>query len=313
MKYVVGIDSGGTKYLLKAADLSGRILAAWQGEPASPHRMEARALKERIEGHVDGCLAGFGGRREDCAMLVCGTTGIDSPQDIRALTEVYQSLRGFTCPVLCINDAQVAHQAVTGGVGVVVIAGTGSIAYGRNEAGEESRSGGWPLCIFGDEGSGSWIGTQALRHVARVLDGELPPGPLWEAVQRRIPIPTPAALIEVAQQVEAARFQDPGLAIAVNEADAQGDPSAAHILTRAALEAFSLADAVIRKLRFPEAGAFTVGAWGSAIVKSPRMFSAFQREVLRNYPQARVPVADGDAADGAVQIALARLAKEGGG
>ena len=91
------------------------------------------------------------------------------------------------------------------------------------------------------------------------------------------------------------------------------DPSAAHILTRAALEAFSLADAVIRKLRFPEAGAFTVGAWGSAIVKSPRMFSAFQREVLRNYPQARVPVADGDAADGAVQIALARLAKEGGG
>ena len=48
MKYVIGIDSGGTKYLLKAADLNGRALAVWQGEPASPHRMDRQALLERI-------------------------------------------------------------------------------------------------------------------------------------------------------------------------------------------------------------------------------------------------------------------------
>ncbi len=312
MKYVIGIDSGGTKYLLKAADLNGRALAVWQGEPASPHRMDGQALLERIGRHVDACLAGFGGRREECAMLVCGTTGIDSPEDARTLTKVYESLSGFDCPVLCVNDAQVAHQAATGGVGVVVIAGTGSVAYGRNEAGRETRSGGWPLCIFGDEGSGSWIAAQALRHVARVLDGELPAGPLWNEVQKRLAIPTPAALIGVCQQLEAAQFTDPGLALAVNEAAALGDAVAEDILTRAAMEAFSLADAVSRKLGYTECDAFTVGVWGSAVVKSPRMLGAFQSEVLRNYPKARVRIADGDAADGAVQIALARLAKEDG-
>ena len=76
---------------------------------------------------------------------------------------------------MCVNDAQVAQFAVTGGVGAVVIAGTGSIAFGCNEKGQTARCGGWPPCIFGDEGSGSWISMRALNHLSLLMDGRARP------------------------------------------------------------------------------------------------------------------------------------------
>ena len=90
-------------------------------------------MLRRVNRNIDACLARFGGHRRDCAFLVCGTTGIDSDRDSRVVQEIYEGLSGFRCPVLCVNDAQVAQFAVTGGVGAVVIAGTGSIAFGCNE------------------------------------------------------------------------------------------------------------------------------------------------------------------------------------
>ena len=72
---------------------------------------------------------------------------------------------GYKARVVVVNDALVALEAaIPGGPGVVIISGTGSIAYGRNAAGEAARAGGWGY-VLGDEGSGYWIGRAALRAV----------------------------------------------------------------------------------------------------------------------------------------------------
>ena len=77
---------------------------------------------------------------------------------------------GYKARVLVVNDALVALEAgAPGEPGVVIISGTGSIAYGRNAAGEAARSGGWGY-VLGDEGSGYWIGRAALRAVLREAD-----------------------------------------------------------------------------------------------------------------------------------------------
>ena len=78
---------------------------------------------------------------------------------------------GYKARILVVNDALIALQAGVGDApGIVIVSGTGSIAYGRNDHGEASRAGGWGY-VLGDEGSGYWIGRLALRAVVRHADG----------------------------------------------------------------------------------------------------------------------------------------------
>jgi len=181
MKYIVGIDSGGTKYLVKACDLMGNPIAQYieYAEITRTNRLfTTEGMSQRVSRNIDRCLAAFNGKRENCVYMVCGTTGIDSESDYVRINNVYQNLDGFNCPVLCINDAEAAHFAATGGIGVAVIAGTGSIAFGRNSRKETTRSGGWSISIFGDDGSGTWISRKALYHLTLWFDGRVPSSPL---------------------------------------------------------------------------------------------------------------------------------------
>lgn len=307
MKYVLGIDSGGTKYLVRACTPDGEPLAVYTGPPAGHYRFERGEALRRINENIDACLAAFGGDRADCACLVCGTTGLDSLRDQRLVDELYGSLPGLHCPVICVNDAQVAQFAVTGGVGAVVIAGTGSIAFGRNEAGETARCGGWPPCIFGDDGSGTWIARKALYHMSLLLDRRVPPSLLSERLTRELCIEKSEDLIGICIDIEHNCWRDPGVTHMVDQAAEQGDPYAAQILRDAARHTFALGDAVIQRLGLDGMPTFRIGAWGSAIVKSRLHFSEFRDLMLKKYAHAEVRIAQEDAAMGACRMAMAHL------
>lgn len=307
MKYILGIDSGGTKYLVRACTPEGMPMAEYVGPPAPHYRMERDRVQRQINANIDRCLERFGGSREDCLYLVCGTTGMDTDTDQQVVDGLYRGLSGFVCPILCVNDAQVAQYAVTGGTGVVVIAGTGSIAFGRNEKGETARCGGWPPCILGDEGSGSWVGIRALNQLSMVMDGRAAPSPLSDMLKKTLNVRRKEDLIGLCIEMEHMRWRDPGLAGIVDGAAEQGDACAAGILREAAGHTFSLGDAVVRQLHLAELPTFRVGAWGSAIVKSRLHFRYFKDQFLKKYQHAEVLIAQEDAAMGACRIAQARL------
>ncbi|WP_418667665.1 BadF/BadG/BcrA/BcrD ATPase family protein [Allofournierella sp.] len=310
MQYVIGIDSGGTKYLVKALDLAGNTLAEFTGEPASHYRVSEKEALRRIERNIGCCLAQFGAKPEDCVCLVCGTTGLDSDGDRRTIEGMYRLLPGFRCPEFFVNDAEAAHFAATGGVGVVVIAGTGSIAYGRNSQGETARCGGWPLCIFGDEGSGAWIARQGLYHLTLWFDGQAPRSCLTECLCETLCIRDRKDLLEICRQIDTGGWKDPGLAALTDRAADAGDEAAARIIEAAARHTCRLAEAVIEPLGLDREKSFKAGAWGSAIVKSQRHFRAFRQGLLTKYPGAEVLIAERDAADGAGRMALCRFQKE---
>ena len=156
MKYVIGIDSGGTNYRIKASALDGTVLGYFVGNEANHYHNTKEEMMKRINSHFSSLLQSFDGKKEDCEYIVCGTTGLDSPQDGEFLEACYRSLEGFHCPVRVINDAELAHYTVTGGEGVLIISGTGSIAFASDKQGNHARSGGYLFTILGDEGSGSW-------------------------------------------------------------------------------------------------------------------------------------------------------------
>src|SRR6185369_3788449 len=98
-----------------------------------------------------------------------GIAGVDRPDDARVVRGIMRRI-GYKAKTLVVNDALVALEAgAPEQPGIVVIAGTGSIAYGRNDRNQSARAGGWGY-VLGDEGSGYWIGRAALRAVLREAD-----------------------------------------------------------------------------------------------------------------------------------------------
>lgn len=307
MDYILGIDSGGTKFLVRACTLSGASLGVFTGTAAGFRFKELSDGIREVSLHIDACLAQFMGRREDCRYLVVGSTGIDSTPDYQRIRAIYDSLSGFSCPIWCGNDSEVAHYAATGGVGVLVISGTGSVAFGRNKLGEIARSGGWWFTMGADEGSGTSIALSALQHMALVYDSRCEASLLSHMLSDRLRLTDRADLIRIGRGTWSSwsQYRLPQL---VDEAAEKGDHYAKKLLEDASFHTFTLGDSVIKKLKLDVEESFIVGAWGSAIVKSRLHFEAFKRRFQEKYTHVRVVLSHEDAAMGAVRMGINFLA-----
>lgn len=309
--YVIGIDSGGTHYRLKAADLHGTVLGEYVGTPANHHQMSRQEMLDRIDRHVDALLAQFGGSRAEAQALVCGTTGLDSDEEGLMLQALYEGIAGFSCPMRIMNDAELAHYTVTGGEGILVICGTGSIAYGRNSAGQTARAGGWLFTIMGDEGSGAWISRMALRHLGRYFDGAVAQSPLVRLTRGRLDLESRNDLIELSRRMGTQPWFTPQLGQTVDEAAAQGDGTAIEILKTAAHHVFGVVEDLVVALQMDGEDSFKLGLWGSTILRSPALKRTFLELVHERYPHVEVRYADKQAVDGAVDLALS-MCRAGG-
>lgn len=303
MEYVIGIDSGGTNYRVKAESLDGEILGSYTGASASHYTYPEEEVKTRINHHIDRCLASFGGRRRDCRYLVCGTTGLDTEEDDIFLNQLYQNLSGFNCPAVVKNDAEIAHYTVIGGVGVLVISGTGSIAFGVNRKGETGRVGGWAFSIMGEEGSGTWVDRKALRYLADCYDKVAKEGLLANILKERLGIRTTKDLTDYSTYLMKHKNGKISLGEIVNDAAEKGDGNAIEILNLAAEETAKLADNMIRVLGMEQDPEIAVGIWGSNIVQSPIHMETFERLIKKKYSQAVVKRPTQEAVDGAARMA----------
>ena len=304
MKYVLGIDSGGTKYLIRASDLSGKTLGEYKGPCCSHYVGGPELARKRIGECVSACLATFGGKPEDCAALVCGTTGWDSEEDGVLINGFYHDLPGFDCPMLCMNDVGLAFHATLGDTGVLALAGTGSIFYGRTADGREARVGGWPKGVMGEEGSGRYIDALALRHYSRWLDGCREDSELLREIEKTIGEPGRKALMTYAETVSRPDFSSSNLTPAVNRAAEAGDPWAAGILKQAAAALMEPLAETIALLKLDREPSFRVGVWGGVILNCRIYQEEFSRLLKQAYPGAQLVLPQRDAADGAVDLAL---------
>lgn len=302
--YVLGVDSGGTKYLVRAASLDGTILGEFRGDTCSHYNLGEVVAAQRIQKSIQSCLETFGGAPQDCVRIVTGSTGYDSPEDGEILTCIYESLPGFSCPVYCMNDVELAHYSVTGGVGVLALAGTGSIVFGRNRYGEECRVGGWMKSILGDEGSGRYLDARALHHYSRYLDGCRPESALLKQIEATVGSPSRKALMDYSLRMASPPWPSANLGPALDSAAGQGDPYACEILQDAAACILDLVDEAIRLLGMQHDPCLLVGIWGSVILNSDYQRDAFRRMLLEKYPHAELCIPTMDAAQGAIEIAL---------
>jgi N-acetylglucosamine kinase-like BadF-type ATPase len=275
--FFLGCDGGGTKTGLVVITGDGRLAAAL--DAPSTYYLSAGAGGIGLVGEVLGAAV----------PAVCARAGI-TPGELRF---AFFGLPGYgevradvprldaaAARVLahgrfrCDNDMLCGWAgSLAGADGINVIAGTGSMTYGRR-VGAGVRVGGWGE-LFGDEGSGYWIGIRALRAFSKMSDGRAPRGPLHDVLRRHLALDADIDLIElVLHRWQGARQQVAALAPAVGAAAADGDDSAQAILAAAAGELTGLVEATRRRLGFGAGEAVPV-SYSGGIFAMPAVRDAF--------------------------------------
>ncbi len=299
MRYVIGIDAGGTKTVGLLADESGAVLREARGGGANLRAHGELGVEKSLFQVIDALDSP---RPVDALCL--GIAGVGREADRLVVRDLLRRL-GIRKAVSIVTDALVALVAgAPDGHGIVLVAGTGSIAYGVDPSGRSARSGGWGY-LLGDEGSAFWLGHAAVRLGIRAADGRGPATTLYARILARLELAEPADLVEWFYDQELSRTRVAQLARVVEEAAAEGDESAQDLLDQAARHLTRAARAVDRQLEFP--GPYPLVLSGGAFRACPSLARRIEAR-LDDLPDARVVRLEVEPANGAVLLALRLLA-----
>ncbi len=314
--FLAGVDGGGTKTTALVADERLTILGEGHSGPSNFLRVGVEvAVTAILEALEDACRRA-GLVPANLRALGIGLAGIAHPAHYRRMREallralVERLAYGTRDPqqvenIVLTTDAEIAlYGATDGQPGVVIISGTGSIAYGVNARGQKARSGGWGP-TFGDEGSGYDIARRALTAVASAYDGRMPPTLLTERVCRYFGIESPAELPRVIYG-DATSPNIAPLSEVVIQAAREGDAVAREILREAGWELARTAIAVIKRLRLQQE-AFRVSYVGGVFSAGELILEPIRQKIREVAPKAELSPPRFPPAVGALKLALARL------
>lgn len=297
--HVLGIDAGGTKTVCLLADEEGRILNEARGGGANLKTAGELEVEKTLHQVMEAAL---GDRDVRLAAVCLGIAGVDRPNDAEQVRGMMRRI-GFKARTLVVNDALVALVAGAGaGPGVAVIAGTGSIAYGRSATARAARAGGWGH-LFGDEGGAFWIGRAALSAVVRQFDGRGPTTLLTGRVLSHMGVASPTELIPEVYERDAYRPLIASSAVLVQRAADAGDAVAGDILQRAAAELTAAAASVITRLGM-RGDAFPTVLSGGVFKGIPTLVTDVTARLSEVAPRSSVRLLDVEPAIGAVRLAL---------
>lgn len=317
MPYYLGIDGGGSKTTCAVGDTIS-LLATSTAGPSNIVRVgEARARESLHQAVRQACsAAGISPRQIDRTCV--GAAGAGRAEISTSVSQILAEI--LPGQVTVVGDADIAFEAAFGsGPGVIVIAGTGSIAYGRDRQGRTARAGGWGFAIS-DEGSAHWIGRAALSAVLRSFDlgdgrrdevgaGAAPP--LLRELMNAWKLDSFEALVRTANfhgetAVVGSAPDFSAFFPVVLAAASAGDDVAQRVLTAAAGELAQLAAIVMHRL-FPErtssSAAVPMAMAGGVFRHAAMVREIFYNDVRKAHPRVALNSEVVEPVHGALQMA----------
>jgi glucosamine kinase len=296
MPYFLGIDGGGSKTTCLLGDEHSGLASA-TGPGSNPIRVGEERSRQALHVVVSEACGAGKVQPSQIARTCIGMAGAARPQIEKQVRSVLASLVGGEIAV--VGDMVIALEAAfRGGPGLIVIAGTGSIAYGRNEGGETARAGGWGFAIS-DEGSGHWIGRAAVAGAMRAHDlGEN--SVLISSIMNTWHLGARDDVVRVANAIPPPDFAE--LLPQVLAAAASGDSRANEILTQSATELAQLARIVAERL-WRTQQVFRVALGGGVFQNSPLVRQVFSNSLRSVHPEAEIDAKLIESAEGALWLA----------
>lgn len=303
MPFFLGIDGGGTKTRCVIGDEKSE-LGAGASSSSKIQRIGEACARNALAGAVNEACVQAGISPRQIVRTCAGITGAAQPEIAGVMRDLMTSIVGGHVDI--VADIEIAFEDAFGsGFGVMLIAGTGSIAFGKNEKGENARAGGWGYPVS-DEGSGQWIGAEAVREALRARDRGQPGGLLNDLIEK----------------LGANSFEDfivrlnanPSVDFAtlfpsVLAASDGGDAAASEILTRAGRELAGIAGIVIGRLFHEQA--VSVATHGGVLASSALVRKCFAQELSARHRRVELLDREIDPARGALDRARRELRAAG--
>jgi N-acetylglucosamine kinase-like BadF-type ATPase len=297
VKYLIGVDGGGTKTEAAAYDFDGKLLSKGIAGYGNLLIDEAQAIAN-IHTAIEQCLEPLG--RKDCLYLYLGLAGYGGVVDTRTIEE---SLRhAYGVPFTIVNDALIAHAALLKGEdGILTISGTGSVSIAKKDE-KLIMTGGWGH-LLGDQGSGYWIALEAFKRMTVEADLQQARSPLTTNILSRL------ELNEIADIKKFIYTSSKGdiasvVPMIVEQAD-DGDESARTILKEAGWHLAEMTLAAYRHLPF--SSSFPIAVKGSILTKIPFVQTAFTDKIKETLPNATLILDDVSSTIGCYYLAKKKI------
>lgn len=280
---VIAVDGGQSSTLALVATTDGEIIGAGFAGPSN-HVSEAGGL-ERLRNAITQssaeALTSTGKVAEQVVSVCLGMTGgAEMAYDMAQPLFPQARLQSYYDSVTALAGASLAQP------GVVVIAGTGAVAYGRLADGREAKAGGWGY-IMGDEGGGYDIGRMALGAASQAADGRSDATRLLQTIPEYLGLADLKAVHGAIYAGEISRPQIARLTVPVVAAAQAGDAVARHLLESAGCQLALAALAVVQQLGMTETG-LDVFPTGGVFEASPILAEAFRDSIAVHAPATQV-------------------------
>ncbi|MBG9691521.1 N-acetylglucosamine kinase [Lysinibacillus sp. fkY74-1] len=246
--YIIGVDGGGTKTRAVIGTKDGSVLAVMDGDGTNIKSTPSYEVRQHIQQLLECLVQRVGATKSDISTVFLCVAGGDRQEDLIRWKEWIAHIFPFPfCKVTVTNDAVAA---LTSGTftqeGLVVIAGTGSIVYVVQEN-FISRIGGWGY-LLGDEGSGYYIGQEALRTITRQYDAcGLYEDAFSKAVLERLALTDPTEIITLIYEHSQPRICISSIARTVLLLATQNNETAKRIADHAVTHLVQLLQMMFRK------------------------------------------------------------------
>lgn len=301
-RYYIGIDGGATKTMVCLGDKSGDIIEVIKLGASNYHTIGIKRTKKVLKEALDAIVQDHNVSLHEIKGICFGGAGIDSKDGVGIITNLFREL-GYNNELRVCNDALIALVGANDGYnGGVVIGGTGSVALGVDDQDKLHKVGGWGH-ILDDKGSGYAIGRDALSRIMEFHDGRGDETALWEKIKKHLNIETPEQITDFVYCDTTNKDDVAGIAPLVLDLY-EKDNVATQIVEEAISNLNDLVDALARNIK---KDSFSLGIYGSIIVKNHEVKTQLTDKIHEKYPEINVHLPYKKAYVGALEIAIGKV------
>jgi len=304
MKYYAGLDIGGSVARMKIESAEGKVLGEFYGTGGTMNTDGFELCNEKYRKFILPVLKENHLKAEDCIRICIAASGIDSKRQeeecVRSFTEM-----GFNQESIAVHNDCEIFLHMSSGPAMVLISGTGSIAFARGESGEITRCGGWGH-VLSDEGSGFHMGMKVIKEAASHIDGRQVCPILYKLFTEKSGLKTLDEINVFVNDRLMEKAEIASYSILAEKACIMGEEAGLKIIRECRDELFALVRDVYHKAglhKYKGEKPVELWYWGSVLLKNKILRAELSQIIDREFPKVIIKIPELTALDTALELA----------